>query len=161
MRRLLVAYDSSEQANAALDVAMALARSEGASIVACFALDIEAEMGRIAAAFHHTPVSAARMLREDARAVLQSASARTQAAAVQIRTKFIDAPVVSGISAYARQVRADLIVVGSHGRSGLPRLLLGSVAEGLMRHASVPVLVVRLPAQKQKHGKRTGAKSRR
>jgi nucleotide-binding universal stress UspA family protein len=161
MRRLLVAYDSSDQANAALDVAIALARSEGVSIVACFALHIEAELGRIAAAFHYTPVSAARMLRDDARAVLQSASSRAEAAGLRIRTKLVDAPVVSGICAYARHVGAGMIVVGSHGRSGLPRLLLGSVAEGIMRHATVPVLVVRTPVQKQKHGKRTGGTPRR
>jgi nucleotide-binding universal stress UspA family protein len=38
---------------------------------------------------------------------------------------------------------ADLIVIGSHGRAGIVRTLLGSVAEGVMRHASCPVLVVR------------------
>jgi nucleotide-binding universal stress UspA family protein len=150
MKRLLVAYDSSDQANAALDVAIALARSEGASIVACFALHISAEIGRIAAAFHYTPASAARMLREDARAILADASSRAAAAGAKIQTKLLDAPVVSGITAYAQRVRADMIVVGSHGRSGLPRLLLGSVAEGLMRHANVPVLVVRTPARKAK-----------
>ncbi len=43
----------------------------------------------------------------------------------------------------ARQWQADLIVIGTHGRSGLSRLLLGSVAEGVVRGASVPVLLVR------------------
>jgi len=157
MRRLLVAYDTSDQAKAALDVAIALARSEGASIVACFALHIEAEVGRIAAAFHYTPVSAVRMLRDDARAVLDSATAQAKAAGVAIKTKLIDAPAVSGISEYARRMRADMIVVGSHGRSGLPRLLLGSVAEGLMRHASVPVLVVRTPPPTKKRSRRVSS----
>lgn len=43
----------------------------------------------------------------------------------------------------ARQWRADLIVIGTHGRSGLSRLLLGSVAEGVVRTAAVPVLLIR------------------
>lgn len=43
----------------------------------------------------------------------------------------------------ARHWQADLIVIGTHGRSGLNRLLLGSVAEGVVRVASVPVLLVR------------------
>jgi len=157
MRRLLVAYDTSDQAKAALDVAIALARNEGASIVACFALHIEAEVGRIAAAFHYTPVSAVRMLRDDARAVLDSAAAYAKAAGLSIKTKLIDAPPVSGISEYARHMRADMIVVGSHGRSGLPRLLLGSVAEGLMRHATVPVLVVRTPPPAKKRSRRVSS----
>jgi len=150
MKRLLVAYDSSQQADAALDVAIALARSERASLVACYAIDITAEIGRVAAAFHYTPASAVRMLREDARAILEAASARAAAARFKIQTKLVDAPVVSGITSYARRVGADMIVVGSHGRSGLPRLVLGSVAEGIMRRAGVPVLVVRTPARKSK-----------
>jgi len=43
----------------------------------------------------------------------------------------------------ARDLRADMIVIGSHGRSGLGRVLLGSVAESVVRQASCPVLVVR------------------
>jgi nucleotide-binding universal stress UspA family protein len=44
---------------------------------------------------------------------------------------------------YAKKVGADLIVVPSHGRTGATRLLLGSVAEGVVRHAHCPVLVLR------------------
>lgn len=43
----------------------------------------------------------------------------------------------------AKEWPADLIVIGSHGRGGVKRALLGSVAEGVMRHAPCPVLVVR------------------
>ncbi len=152
MQRLLVAYDSSDQSNAALDVALALARSERASITAAYAMNLSEEIGRIAAAFHHTPASAGKMLREDARAILAAASERASAAGVAIETKLVDAPIISGLVDYARRMKADAIVVGSHGRSGLPRLLLGSVAEGLMRHAGVPVLVVRVPAVLRRGG---------
>ena len=158
MKRLLVAYDSSDQSNAALDLALALARSEGATVTAAYAMHLAEEIGRIAAAFHHTPSSAAKMLRDDARAILEDASTRAAAAGVKIGTKLVDAPVISGLVDYAKRIRADTIVVGSHGRSGLPRLLLGSVAEGLMRHSDVPVLVVRLPAAARKSGKRRNAK---
>jgi nucleotide-binding universal stress UspA family protein len=51
--------------------------------------------------------------------------------------------VASVIDDDARRWPADLIVLGTHGRSGLSRLLLGSVAEGVMRGAPVPVLLVR------------------
>ncbi len=47
------------------------------------------------------------------------------------------------IAAAAREWGADVIVIGSHGRRGVTRALLGSVAEAVMRHASCPVLVVR------------------
>ena len=51
--------------------------------------------------------------------------------------------VASVIDGEAKRWPADLIVIGTHGRSGLSRLLLGSVAEGVVRGASVPVLLVR------------------
>lgn len=51
--------------------------------------------------------------------------------------------IASVIEDDARHWQADLIVIGTHGRSGLSRLLLGSVAEGVVRGASVPVLLVR------------------
>ncbi len=148
LRRLVVAYDGSDQAKAALDVACALARSEVARVVACYALDIASEMGRLAAGFHYTPPSAKRLLREDARAILAEASARAAAQGWKVETKFLDASVISGIVDFARRSGADMIVIGSHGRSGLPRFILGSVAEGVMRHADVPVLVVRVPGRR-------------
>lgn len=158
MKRLLVAYDGSEQANAALDVAVALARSERATLTACLALHFSEELGRIAAAFHYTPASAMRMLREDARAVLAAAAERAAGAGIKVRTKLVDAPVVAGIIACAKAARAEMIVAGSHGRTGIPRLLLGSVAEGLMRKATVPVLVVRQPAKAASPRKRRSTK---
>ena len=45
----------------------------------------------------------------------------------------------------AKEEKADMIVIGSHGRTGLPHVLIGSVAETVVRHASCPVLVVREP----------------
>ena len=51
------------------------------------------------------------------------------------------------VAQQAGLVKADLIVVGSHGRRGIGRVLLGSDAEQIVRHAPVPVLVVRTPAE--------------
>jgi nucleotide-binding universal stress UspA family protein len=51
--------------------------------------------------------------------------------------------VASVIEGEAKRWQADLIVIGTHGRSGLSRLLLGSVAEGVVRLATVPVLLIR------------------
>ncbi len=51
--------------------------------------------------------------------------------------------VAESIISYAGEQKADLIVIGTRGRSGLKRLVLGSVASGVVAHASCPVLVVR------------------
>lgn len=57
-----------------------------------------------------------------------------------------DDSVIEGILKTAKRVAADMIVMGTHGRTGLPRLVLGSVAEAVLRRAAVPVLVVPVAA---------------
>jgi nucleotide-binding universal stress UspA family protein len=55
----------------------------------------------------------------------------------------IDRSPASAIVEYAEAIHADVIVIGTHGRQGVSRLLIGSVAEHVVRHARCPVLVVR------------------
>ena len=65
---------------------------------------------------------------------------------VVYKHRYLRGSPVEEILQFAEQKGIDLIVMGSHGRTGLSRLLLGSIAEGVMRKASCPVLVVRQPA---------------
>jgi nucleotide-binding universal stress UspA family protein len=67
-----------------------------------------------------------------------------QRAGFQTTTTTVDSDARHGIIAYAAEWKADLVVMGSHGRRGLDRLLLGSVAEAVMRHAPCSVQIVRL-----------------
>ena len=62
---------------------------------------------------------------------------------LKVHTALLDGPVVESISAYAREQGMDLIVLATHGRTGLSRAWLGSVADGVVRHATMPVLMVR------------------
>jgi nucleotide-binding universal stress UspA family protein len=64
---------------------------------------------------------------------------------------FRGSPVVE-ILKFAQQAEIDLIVMGSHGRTGIFRLLMGSVAEAVMRKAPCPVLVVKQPVQATESG---------
>jgi nucleotide-binding universal stress UspA family protein len=57
------------------------------------------------------------------------------------------------IVAFEAKQQCDLIVVGSHGRKGLDRLVMGSVAEFVARHASCPVEIVRIPGTKATHSR--------
>ena len=66
-----------------------------------------------------------------------------RAAETEVVPHVLVGPPAQEIARVARSVDADLIVVGTHGRRGVPRLVLGSVAERLVREASCPVLVVR------------------
>jgi nucleotide-binding universal stress UspA family protein len=64
---------------------------------------------------------------------------------VRVETQLIYAKPADGILAVADEVRCDLIVMGTHGRGGLLRLLMGSVAESVMRNACCPVLTIHSP----------------
>ena len=59
-------------------------------------------------------------------------------------------PVAPAITAFARERGVDLIVLASHGRTGLARVVLGSVAEEVVRTAPCPVLVVKAPVERKK-----------
>jgi nucleotide-binding universal stress UspA family protein len=62
---------------------------------------------------------------------------------VQLETKLEVGEAAPSIVKFAREARCELIVMGTHGRSGLERLILGSVAEHVLRQAPCPVLTVR------------------
>jgi nucleotide-binding universal stress UspA family protein len=64
-------------------------------------------------------------------------------AGAPVSSVLLSAPVADAIVAFARDVGTDLVVLSSHGRTGLQRLVLGSVAETVARAAPCPVLIVR------------------
>ena len=66
---------------------------------------------------------------------------------VQVETQVMVGEPFADICQSAAQEQADLIIMGSHGRTGLSHVLLGSVAERVVRHAPCPVLVVRPPVE--------------
>lgn len=69
-----------------------------------------------------------------------------RSAGFKVTTRVGEGEIRSGILDVAAEWRAELIVVGSHGRTGLQRMLLGSVAEAVARHARCSVLIVRIPS---------------
>jgi len=77
---------------------------------------------------------------------LAQAAKKVQQSGTTAETALLEAGgerIANVIKDEARRWQADLIVIGTHGRSGLNRLLLGSVAEGVVRGAAVPVLLIR------------------
>jgi len=84
-------------------------------------------------------------LHEAGRDILSEAAARVKAFGVDCESSQSDAigpGVPAAVVAEARRVNADLIVVGTHGRTGLRRALLGSDAEAIVRETTVPVMLV-------------------
>ena len=83
-------------------------------------------------------------------AQLASAKAEAErAGAVTVRTDQVQGVPAVEITEYAEKERCDLIVMGTHGRTGLQRALLGSVTEQVLRHAACPVLTVRMSDRKR------------
>ena len=81
-------------------------------------------------------------LREDAEAKVEELVERRGSKTVQLDTRVVIGEPFHDICQVAEKERAELIVMGSHGRTGLRHVLLGSVAERVVRHAPCPVLVV-------------------
>lgn len=85
-------------------------------------------------------------VRQTGERLLAQAAGKVRDAGLIAETALVEAKgerIAHVIDGEAQQWQADLIVIGTHGRSGLSRLLLGSVAEGVVRGATAPVLLVR------------------
>jgi nucleotide-binding universal stress UspA family protein len=137
LQRILVALDGSEFAAHALAVASSLATALSAHIGLVHVIDPKLVAGE-------TGVPADEMwamLRRDGHNLLDTAASAIPAH--PHAWKFLrEGTPWKEIIASAREWPADLIVVGTHGRSGLTRLLFGSTAEGVVRHSPCPVVVV-------------------
>lgn len=138
--KLLVPLDGSSYSERALPVALALARRSVAEIDLVHVHDLPMVPGP--APRYDTRFDAE--LREAMRAELEAVVERLrQETDVPLRTTFLDGPVAPTLAAYAANHLPALIVMTTHGRGGLSRLWLGSVADALVRNAGVPVLLVR------------------
>jgi len=82
-------------------------------------------------------------LRSDAEQYLAGAAAELRSKGVRVQAQVRVGEAVAEILAGARDVKADLIAMTTHGRGGLGRLLFGSVTEAVLRHAEMPVFVMR------------------
>lgn len=136
---VLLALDDSEPADAAADVAARL-RVAGASVTACYVVDT-APLYENASNFGFDPEPLAIEMRDGGAAVIHAALARAGLAA-DTPVALLEGEPAGAIVAAAKDRRATLIICGTHGRRGLRRFLLGSVAEHLVRTSEVPVLVV-------------------
>ena len=137
-RRLLVPTDGSEAAAAALPVAAAVAREFGAEIVALHVVPEHAEL-----VMGHTAVLDAPPSPELGRRIAAEFVAPLTDEGLKTRAEGVAGDAGEKILETAARDGADLIVMGTHGRSGLARLGLGSVTERVLRGATVPMLVVR------------------
>jgi nucleotide-binding universal stress UspA family protein len=141
--RILVAIDESPQAQAALELAAGLAGEQQAVLMLL-------TVTNSVAVFSAPPdlVVDPRLddlLGDEARALLDVAAQTAQEHGAQVRTMLREGNVVDEILATIDEEHADLVVLGTHGRKGIARFLEGSIAEGVLRATTIPVLIAHAP----------------
>jgi len=144
LTRILVPVDFSAASLQAVDYGVALAEKLGASVELLHVVEDPIASGAWGPEIYVTSVpDLIRELEEDAAHRLAELKRGTSATAVPIDTRVATGSPARSIVAVARSEQCGLIVMGTHGRTGWPHLLVGSVAERVMRTAPCPVLAMR------------------
>jgi nucleotide-binding universal stress UspA family protein len=150
-KHVLVAVDGSPTGNRGLKVAIGLASDQKASLAIVHVIDdvggvsYVGEMGYVPAGYVDQLLED---LRTNGRRILSKAEAAARDGGVDAKAVLVESKggsIADAILAQARKQHADVIVLGTHGRRGLGRVLMGSDAEAVLRDARVPVLLVRTP----------------
>ena len=141
--RILVPIDFTETSDKAFDFALELAERFSASVTAMHAYEIPV-IGFPDGALVAT-VDIASRIQESGRKGLDAAVAARASRGVPIDSVLREGPAWEEIRALAEELPADIIVIGTHGRRGIARALLGSVAENVIRTTKVPVLTIHGP----------------
>ncbi len=139
IRTILCATDFSESSMPAFELAAQFARTFCATIHLVHVHDLRAYSMPDGALFFSDSSMLARIDDEIHRALTNAAQTATD---VRVTTQLVNGIPHREIARLARELPAELIVMGTQGRSGLSRLLIGSVAEGVVRASPVPVITV-------------------
>jgi nucleotide-binding universal stress UspA family protein len=141
LRTILHPTDFSPHSKLAFELGCSLAKSNGARLVVLHVANppvvIYDEKGALLPKVDY---------RAAARQQLASLTSDTH---LPVDCRVEEGEVVSAILRIADEISADLILMGSHGRTGLDRLLIGSVAEGVLRKAPCPVVLIKFPKAKK------------
>ena len=136
--KILVATDGSDRTQPAVLEALRIGRACGAAVHAAYVIDTSSLESAVSGG-----------VAGDAWALLQSEAAtalaqvKAQGEGVDVETVILEGKPATEIVKYAKEQKIDLIVVGTQGKKGIERLLLGSVAETIIRSATCRVLVVK------------------
>ncbi|MDG4475268.1 universal stress protein [Thiovibrio frasassiensis] len=138
-KKIMVGYDGTKFSDCALKEAIGLAKESGAKLLLVSAPEINLELQAMAP-------EANEMMEKKARTDLDLAAAKVKKAGVPCETKIIlTSSAQAALVETAKKSKVDLIVLGTHGRTGLVRLLMGSTTARVIGHAHCNVLVVRCP----------------
>lgn len=144
-KRILVAVDTSETGEQALQMAIGLATESQAQLRIVHAVDVS-NVNMESEQLSHSAMTD--KIKKNGQDTLRNAEMKAAAAGIEAETNLVvmetlKPHIAEAIIEDAEAWPADLIVIGTHGRRGLSRLVVGSVAEGIVRGASQPVLLTR------------------
>ncbi|MBU1361678.1 MAG: universal stress protein [Gammaproteobacteria bacterium] len=160
-QRILVPFDGSPTSRRGLDEALRLAKLCGGSVRLVHVIDeLKYVTGFETFAAYNADLLP--LMQEAGEQILQAGRDAAVAARVEVETLLFTSAVgrvCDIVVEQARTWKADLIVLGTHGRRGVGRWLLGSDAEQILRLAPVPVLLVRAPVEEEKSNASEAAKA--
>ncbi len=139
-KKILIATDGSEYTKNSIDYGIDLAKNTQAKLHAIYVIDT--------AAFASIPMDAAwesmyELLKQEGDEATRYVAEKAEAEGLEVEKLTVEGHPAEEIIKYAEKNSMNLIVMGTLGKSGLDRFLLGSVAEKVVRASKIPVLVVR------------------
>lgn len=148
IRSILLPTDFSECANYALSFAASFAHQAGAKIICVHVIEPIVPTVGYTGMTEPLPITdISEQLEGSAERELPKIAECDECAGIEVEEVIVHGDAASEIVRVAHERHVDLIVISSHGRTGLGRILFGSTAESVVRHASCPVLVVKPPQE--------------
>jgi nucleotide-binding universal stress UspA family protein len=142
-KHILVPVDGSATAQMAVQKAIGLAQVFGSRVTAIFVIDPYPFTG-VGTDFAYGQAEYLNAATAEANLAIKATKTAFEQAGVKVETSVVESHAAwRGVVDSAESMQADLIVIGSHGRSGLEKLVLGSVTQAVLSHTKLPVLVVR------------------
>jgi nucleotide-binding universal stress UspA family protein len=146
--RIVVPIDGSKNSMEAADYAVKMAEKYGSELSVVHVINIDQYLQAFGLYRLSYPDQIKKKIdvgKVDAQEWFTEVTMNAEQKKVRVKTEVIDSPlsVVAAIVNYAESEKADLIVIGTRGHSGISKLLLGSVASGVVTYAPCPVLVVK------------------
>lgn len=150
VRSILLPTDFSDCANFALPYAAGIARATGASLLCVHVVETVVPAVGYSGMSEPLPIAdISEQLEESAEREMPRVAECEECAGLNVEEMIVHGDAATEVVRVARERRVDLIVVSSHGRTGLGRILFGSTAEAIVRHATCPVLVVKPPQEEE------------
>lgn len=142
-KHILLPVDGSSTSLMAVEKARGMAQAFGSAVTLIYVIDPYAFSG-VGTDFAYGQAQYLDAATAEAKGALADATQSLEAAGITVTASLVESHAIyRGILETANSVGADLIVMGSHGRRGLEKLVLGSVAAQVLAHAHLPILIVR------------------